>query len=586
MVSIDPAGVTLPASADSLASALEVLGVHGIPGRWRGRDAFTVMQSGFGAGVEFLAAWLAWRDDPARCERLHFVAFEPAPATREALAEALRPVGAFDTLARALVIAWPPPLAGFHRVHFDAGRVILTIAFGPTAQQLPQLVGRVDAFLLGSLATAADGALWSPAAMRELARVAAPGATLSTPVVAGGVLAALGDSGFQVERRTVASIPMLVGVYARDGTEEAVPPRRAVVVGAGLAGTLVAERLAFRGWDVQLVDARAARSNAAVGLLRPIVNLRDALNAQASRSAFLYSLQHFRALQHDGYHLPWSRCGVLQLASDADEASRFAAIVSSHAYPPGFLAFVDSARAREIAGREVRGPGWHFPGGAYVSPEGLAVASLARAGARVGRIAGRAVDRIARGNEGWQALDAAGAVIAAAPILVLANAADAMRLLPEARLPLSAVRGQVTYVPPDPTRALEVVVSGSGYVSPLPDGGHCIGASYHHDDLDESVRAHDHRDNLARAESMLPGFTSKVHPMGLGGWTGFRATVPDRLPIYGATQREGVWVATGLGSRGLLWAPLGAELISCALSGEPLPWPRDLAAAISPRRFN
>jgi len=46
-----------------------------------------------------------------------------------------------------------------------------------------------------------------------------------------------------------------------------------------------------------------------------------------------------------------------------------------------------------------------------------------------------------------------------------------------------------------------------------------------------------------------------------------------------------VHTATGLGSRGLLWAPLGAELLACELEGEPLPLPRDLAGAISPRRF-
>jgi tRNA 5-methylaminomethyl-2-thiouridine biosynthesis bifunctional protein len=44
-------------------------------------------------------------------------------------------------------------------------------------------------------------------------------------------------------------------------------------------------------------------------------------------------------------------------------------------------------------------------------------------------------------------------------------------------------------------------------------------------------------------------------------------------------------VATGLGSRGLLWAPIGAELIASKLEGEPSPLPRDLGGAISPRRF-
>jgi tRNA 5-methylaminomethyl-2-thiouridine biosynthesis bifunctional protein len=136
-----------------------------------------------------------------------------------------------------------------------------------------------------------------------------------------------------------------------------------------------------------------------------------------------------------------------------------------------------------------------------------------------------------------------------------------------------------------PERALEIVVSGTGYVAPLSQGGHCVGASYHHDDADPEVRASDHRDNLARAEAMLPGFTAGIHPMDLAGWTGFRTTVPDRLPIFGATATAGLYTATGLGSRGLLWAPLGAELLACQLEAEPLPLSRDLAGAISPRRF-
>src|SRR5207244_4050736 len=104
-----------------------------------------------------------------------------------------------------------------------------------------------------------------------------------------------------------------------------------------------------------------------------------------------------------------------------------------------------------------------------------------------------------------------------------------------------------------PARALDIVVSGNGYVAPLPDGGHCIGASYQHDDEDASVRLEDHRGNLRRAESMLPGFSAGLEPAMLEGWTGFRATVPDRLPIFGATHVEGLHAATGLGSRGLLW---------------------------------
>ncbi len=537
--------------------------------------------------MNFLATWDAWRADPARSSRLHFISVESRPIAAADLAAALAPFAELEALSRALADRWPPPLAGFHRIHFDGGNVILTLLLGDAREMLPQLVARADAFFLDGFSPAKNPGVWSPEVVRELARLARPDATLATWTVAGGVRAALIDAGFSIEKREgfATKREMLVGHRTGGAADAPVRERHAVIVGAGLAGTIAAERLAARGWEVDLVDTREERSAAAIGLVRPVANLRDAMNAQASRSAFLYALQHYQGLDLDGYHLEWRRCGVLQLAEDDEEASRLAAIVQSQGYPATFLEYVDAERARAIAGHEVRSGGWWFPSGARVSPTSLAVASFARAGPRIRRKLGRSVARLEREGAEWRALDANDRVIAEAPVLVIANAADAKRLLPEARLALSSVRGQVTYVPPSANRKLEVIVSGSGYVTSVPDAGLIIGASYHHDDGDASVRESDHRENLARAESMLPGFTDGIDAKTLTGWTGFRATVPDRLPVYGATAVDGVYTATGLGSRGLLWAPLGAELLACMLEREPLPVSRDMLGAISPQRF-
>jgi tRNA 5-methylaminomethyl-2-thiouridine biosynthesis bifunctional protein len=560
---------------------------NGLPERWRGRDAFVVLETGFGLGLNFLATWQAWRDDPQRSQRLHFVSVEARPFTREDLASALAPITELAPLAGELARAWPPPLAGFHRLHFDSGRVILTVLLGEAVELLPRLAARADALFLDGFSPARNPGVWSPEVVRELARLAVPGATLATWTVAGGVRAALQDAGFAVEKRPgfAAKREMLAGVRVGEAAAAPTTQRRAVVVGGGLAGTLASERLAARGWEVSLIEARPARSNAAVGLVRPIANVRDAVNARLSRAAFLYALQHYHALARGGFGLQWNPCGVLQLASDEEEAMRFEAIVASQGHPEEFLAYASANEAEAIARRPTRGGGWWFARGAIVSPESLALASLARADTRVTRITGRAVQGIEREARSWRALDADGRVIAEAPALVLANAFDARRLLPEARLALSAVRGQVTYAPAGTVPALEVVVSGTGYVAPLGDGGACIGATYSHDDPDAGVRPADHRQNLERAEAMLPGFTAGVDPGALGGWTGYRATVPDRLPIFGATAVEGVHAATGLGSRGLLWGPLGAELLACELEGEPLPLPMPLAGAVSPKRF-
>jgi tRNA 5-methylaminomethyl-2-thiouridine biosynthesis bifunctional protein len=574
-----------PAEGGLAQSRHVFLAGNGLPGRWQDRERFVILETGFGLGLNFLAAWDAWRADPSRPKRLHFVSVEHRPLTREDLAAVLARFEELKSPAHALLAAWPPPLTGFHRLHFDGGRVALTLMLGEARDMLPQLVASADALFLDGFAPAKNPALWSPEVVRELRRLAAPGATLATWTVAGGVRTALADAGFTVEKRAGfgGKREMLVGRL--DATPSArAPHRHAMVVGAGIAGTLAAAALATRGWEIDLVDAGTGHGVAAVGGLRPIVNLRDAINARASRAAFLFALDHLAALRDEGLPMRWQRCGALQLAEDAEEAERFRAIAQSQGLPPAFLQFVDAAGAAQLAGHRVRGPGWWFPSGAWLSPGSLLAASLARAPSRLRPLSGK-VARLAREGPLWQARDARDTVIAEAATVVIANAADALRLLPESRMTLSAVRGQLTYLPPSPGRRLDIIVSGTGYVAPMPDGGHALGATYQHDDDDPRVRAADHRENLERAEAMLPGFTQGLHSLELGGWTGFRTTVPDRLPIFGATAVDGIHAATGLGSRGLLWGPIGAELLASELEGDPLPLPRDLAGALSPRRF-
>ena len=71
-------------SADgALAQAQHVfLGGNGLPQRWRGRRHFSILETGFGLGHNFLATWAAWRADPQRSEQLHFVSLERHPLRR------------------------------------------------------------------------------------------------------------------------------------------------------------------------------------------------------------------------------------------------------------------------------------------------------------------------------------------------------------------------------------------------------------------------------------------------------------------------------------------------------------------------
>lgn len=167
-------------------------------------------------------------------------------------------------LADTLAIAWPMLVPGTHRLEFEGGRVVLTLIFADALDSLPTLRLRADAFYLDGFAPAKNPELWSPAIFRSLARVAGDDATFSTYSSAGDVKRALTQCGF--EYRKVDGFgwkrAMLVGRFApRWRVRRYEPPapfghdeRHAVVIGAGLAGCAVIERLAARGWRVTSLE--------------------------------------------------------------------------------------------------------------------------------------------------------------------------------------------------------------------------------------------------------------------------------------------------------------------------------------------
>ena len=62
---------------------------NALPARWQGRDAFTILETGFGLGNNFLATWAAWRADPRRSRRLRFISIEKHPLRATDLRRAL-----------------------------------------------------------------------------------------------------------------------------------------------------------------------------------------------------------------------------------------------------------------------------------------------------------------------------------------------------------------------------------------------------------------------------------------------------------------------------------------------------------------
>lgn len=429
--------------------------------------------------------------------------------------------------------------------------------------------------------------------------------------------------------------PQVGGILAQPAPQD----RHAIVVGAGLAGCSAAWALCREGWRVTVLDTHEGPAQEGSGnpggLFHSVLHGDDGIHARAHRAAALATWRQVQPWIAAG-ELAGQCAGLLRLDAKThqDEAQ---ALLARQRLPPDHVRWLDVNEARRAAGMAVPSGGWLFAQGGWLHPAGYARRLLHEAQSwrsdalpLLTCLWQCAVQRIAPTEQGWEVLDAQGRCIAHAPSLVLANAHQAHTLLgtlpaerAAAPLPVSRVRGQISAWPDlqsEPAARWSVPppqlpVAGSGYVLPLREDCLLFGATTQHHDEDPAVRDADHRHNLKQAARLgacaeLPA--EAPLPGGLQGRTGWRATTPDRLPLIGAlpwsaerltqapartrldqvrliprerTERGGLYVVSGLGSRGITWTALAGALLAHWVTGSPCPVESDLRDALDPARF-
>jgi tRNA 5-methylaminomethyl-2-thiouridine biosynthesis bifunctional protein len=589
--------------------------------RWQGRERFVVLATGFGQGQQFLATWHAWRQDPQRSETLCFIAIEAQPPTHAALTGALSD-SAHPHLADALLAAWPPLTPNLHRLDFDEAKVQLLLAVGEVGAWMPELVAVVDAFHL-DVKSVASGA-WEERWCKALGRLAAPSATLVAEADATGLRRGLTTAGFEVRadagtiqaryapkfepRRAVAKV-------SRNSAGE----RHVLIIGAGLAGCAAASALAEQGWRSTLLERHAGlaeeSSGNPAGLFHGIVNVQDGTHARFNRAAALAARGAVKTAI--GAHGARGNAeGLLRLETALGPVQMQAAL-DALGLPAGYVQALSADQASARCGMPLQHPAWFYAGGGWVQPAALARAFFERASGHASLRGGVEVQTLRFADGHWHAIDAHGAVIDVAPVLLLANAGDALRLLGAPEWPIEKTRGQISIAPSaafgpagSPGRST-LPIAGAGYLLPDLNGQVMFGATTQAGDGDASVRESDHAANLAQLVR-LTGTPLALDPSMLSGRTAWRWTARDRMPLIGAVpvmscfdvglQNEsafvrradqarfvrrvpGLFVFTALGSRGITWSALGGRVVAALISGAPASLEASLLDAIDPARF-
>jgi tRNA 5-methylaminomethyl-2-thiouridine biosynthesis bifunctional protein len=373
-----------------------------------------------------------------------------------------------------------------------------------------------------------------------------------------------------------------------------------VVIGAGICGATIANELLERGKFVCVIDAASSPASAcsshAFAIAHPHIGKGSPRLLRLTRLAFL--------LAEARWSKAWRAHGIFQPTKKDREFNREE--VSAHLRSLDLgrdLAIpLDVDEAERVCGLSQSGV-WISRGACLNLSE--TSKQLLEKHERLSSLWNTRVSSLEERDGVWHLFDANHQTIVTAKKVVIAAAMDSKILINSlgVRLPLKPVRGQLSIFaikPNDPwvARLPKVGISGDGYCLPaerLDDGGYrwIVGSSFDEGEDDLLPREISDHFNREQAKALLNYPDGDVTSlMKDGEFVGVRCVAGDRLPIIGAlTQRPGIFLATALGSRGILWSALAAKLITAQLLEDDfallarLGFAADLVAALAPARF-
>jgi len=559
---------------------------------------FVVAETGFGTGLNFLAtcsAWLASR--PARDNSiLHFISVERFPLTRTDLRKALALWPELSHLAEEFIEHYPALIQGTHRLVLANGHIRLTLYFGDVADGLRNLTFQADAWFLDGFSPALNPEMWFDDAIQQICLHSKPGTTLATFTAAGRIRRALAAAGFEMQK--VAGFgrkrDMLFGCFK---PSEATPPVRfsqakpIIIIGAGIAGATLAYNLAHRGHPVTVLDEAAAPGAAASGNLQGALYVKLGIEYNSQTELAATALQFSQRFYRPWQKKFWHPTGLLQLATNPQEQERQRRFLQRNQYPADFLRPVTAKDASRLAELDIEHSGLWFPGSGWVQPAQACKTLLRHPG--ITFIPGFQVNSLYPSAVGWTIQSSQGEFMQADKV-VIASGHRSGSLLPAAsHLRLKPIRGQVSVLSAAEFNLPRVVVCGSRYLNPAHQGKAVIGATFDLHDPDPGVKPASDQENLQALADMLPAITRNQQHAQLPeeARVAFRCSTHDYQPAAGQVHQpgqkatDGLYLFTGLGSKGLTWAPLLAEYLADVITQQPLCLPLPLVHRLETGRL-
>jgi tRNA 5-methylaminomethyl-2-thiouridine biosynthesis bifunctional protein len=628
--------------ADGLAESRHVFLAHNqLPERLATlgpKQCFTIAELGFGTGLNLLATWQLWRQlrdthPQLASARLHFITTEKFPIPLVELTQILALWGQrapeLTELIAPLLAAYPPLIAGCHRLNFFADNLTVDMWFGDAAESLSKLASDqstkpapyVDAWFLDGFAPSCNSTLWADSIFAQIQRLSRPTTTAATYSCAGVVKRALKACGFQItkvkgfgRKREMLTAIMADAASLEDSTCDSGSiddadrlPTHSVVIGAGVSGLLMAWALANRGIHVTLLDKSAPLAGASGNpraLLAPKMTPIHHVDEHLHTMGYLYSSRLYRQFNKSAEKQKLAPIlaptGALDLLIKANIGSEQIAD-----YPDDMATTLPSERAQNITGlkKQDLSENLYLPQSGLVNPQALKNIILTHPficfqPLKVNRISESEHHVCIHGSDpdnSERSMTADNVVICAA---------FESHQLDQRIFDCRKIRGQLSWFTPtieQLAKLPKIPLKYSGYCAlftaqtgdgQLNDIEECqpqflLGASFIRNDTDTNIRREEHQISRDKLVTAIPEMASII-PTDVSVWqgrAGIRTQTPDYHPIVGPLiDSKRTWVMSAMGAKGYAIAPLCAEALTDMMLGTFTPLSTAMLARLSPHR--
>ncbi|MBO6503338.1 MAG: tRNA (5-methylaminomethyl-2-thiouridine)(34)-methyltransferase MnmD [Kordiimonadaceae bacterium] len=581
------------------------------------RQRFVIGETGFGTGLNFLATWMEWRKRQ-HTGRLIFVSTEAHPLVPSDMEKAHDAFPEIHELALKLRDALPPPSDGFHVRNFDNGQVSLLLLIGDASRMFSKLDASIDAWFLDGFAPAKNPEMWSESLFQQIARLSKPGSTLATFTAAGFVRRGLAEVGFEMRKTPgyARKRERLVGEFVEHQTPAAsqkpkwavrpacIKGKRIGIIGGGIAGAALSTELKTRGFEPTIISTHHPQgcSDIPAAILAPRFVLDNSPERGFFSSAFSFAIESAR-----DYDVFSSDLGVIYPPKSEADAIRHCRIEQTYDWGQRWLSLEEN--------------GLSLPkGGTVNSAKWLAGLT------KDTPIINKSVNRIEETACGWLVLGDDGEEIADYDQVIIAAGAHSPSILRNSGLDYSVnsavfpetrfVGGQIELVVTEALAKLDSRTHSFGnYVSASVnvegEAVRSIGTTFDKYKNLQDFIANSPESRSLILDELIDQFGLKVSKEDcLQSWSGVRATTPDHLPYVGPIPQwtdlakacapmsvdankepmhtpaaeNGLYILTGLGSKGFQYGPLLANYLAALIAGDPLPLPVDVIAKLHPGR--